>query len=215
MCTVLAMNLILVRHGLPERVENSHAPADPGLSPLGREQALRLAEWYLDDSTPAIEHIATSPKLRAVETADPLAERLGIRPEVVEGFSEIDHFSTQYIPVEDMRRENHPQWRRLKNRQWEEAGFFDPHVFRKQVVRAWESWRPDHDGRTVMVTAHGGTINALLSHFIGLESVFFVEIAYTGVCRLRGSGEHMQLLSLNETAHLFTTPGVLAPLRSP
>lgn len=209
------MNVILVRHALPERVENSHAPADPGLSPLGREQALRLAEWYLDDSTPAIEHISTSPKLRAVETAAPLAERLGILPEVVEGFSEIDHFSTQYIPVEEMRRENHPQWRRLKNRQWEEAGFFDPHVFRKQVVRAWEAWRPDHDGRTVMVAAHGGTINALLSHFIGLESVFFVEISYTGVCRLRGSGQHMQLLSLNETAHLFTTPGVLAPLRSP
>ena len=209
------MNLILVRHALPERVENSRAPADPGLSPLGRKQALRLAEWYLDDSTPSIEHIATSPKLRAVETAAPLADRLGIQPEVVEGFSEIDHFSTQYIPIEEMRRENHPQWQRLKNRQWEEAGFFDPHVFRKQVVGVWESWCAKHDGRTVMVAAHGGTINALLSHFIRLESVFFVEVSYTGVCRLQGSDGHMRLLSLNETAHLFTTPGALSPLRSP
>ena len=209
------MNLFLVRHALPERVEDCDGPADPGLSTLGRKQARRLADWFLNDRTSPIHHVAASPKLRAIQTAEPLANGLDLETEIVDGFSEIDHFSNNYIPVEEMRRENHPQWQRLKNRQWEAAGFFNPEAFQQQVVATWETWRESHDEQNVMVVAHGGTINALISHFIGMKSVFFVEIFYTGVCRLRSINGHMRLLSLNETAHLETAPGALNPLPPP
>ena len=36
------MDLILIRHGRPER---SEATADPHLNPLGQEQAARVARW--------------------------------------------------------------------------------------------------------------------------------------------------------------------------
>ena len=43
------MDLLLIRHGLPVRVENPDGrPADPPLSQEGREQAERVAHWLAD-----------------------------------------------------------------------------------------------------------------------------------------------------------------------
>ncbi|MCY4631289.1 MAG: histidine phosphatase family protein, partial [bacterium] len=53
------MKLILIRHALPERVENSDGPADPGLTDVGHEQARRLAAWLQGEH---IDHVASSPK---------------------------------------------------------------------------------------------------------------------------------------------------------
>ena len=40
------MELLLIRHGLPERVVNEDGtPADPPLSAKGRDQAERVARW--------------------------------------------------------------------------------------------------------------------------------------------------------------------------
>ena len=56
------MELLLIRHGLPERVVNEDGtPADPPLSQLGREQAERVASW-LGDSR--IDRILASTYLR-------------------------------------------------------------------------------------------------------------------------------------------------------
>ena len=49
------MELILIRHGLPERVETEDGtPADPPLSEVGHEQARRMANWlcFLDTGRP-------------------------------------------------------------------------------------------------------------------------------------------------------------------
>ena len=109
------MELILVRHALPERVENVEGVADPGLQPLGQEQARRLADWLEHEP---IDRIVASPKRRAVETAQPLSDRLGLGIEIVPGFSEIDRSSRHYIPVEEMRRENSPVWQALVAGRW-------------------------------------------------------------------------------------------------
>ena len=44
------MELILIRHGLPVRVDNSDTgeEADPSLSPLGERQAQALADWLIE-----------------------------------------------------------------------------------------------------------------------------------------------------------------------
>ena len=39
------MDLLLVRHGLPERIEGGEGPADPVLTDEGRRQSERLADW--------------------------------------------------------------------------------------------------------------------------------------------------------------------------
>ena len=207
------VKLILIRHALPERVEDADGPADPGLTDVGRAQALRLAAWLAGEE---IDHVAASPKLRAVETAEPLATQRGLAIETVEGFSEIDSGSTTYIPYEQMRRERHEIWRHLRSGRWQEAGFTDPELFRDDVAKTFAAWEADHSDQTVAVVAHSGTINALVSHLLGIENVFFFSLEYTGLCRLRRNllgGMHVT--SLNETAHLHTARDTLDPLPAP
>ena len=207
------MKLLLIRHGLPERVENSDGPADPGLTDVGHEQARRLATWLAGEQ---IDHIAASPKRRAVETARPLALQRGLEVETVAGFSEIDGASNTYIPYEQMRRERHEIYQHLRNGRWEDAGFADPELFRGAVAAAFDAWEADHRDSTVVVVAHSGTINALVSHFLGVGNVFFFGLEYTGLCRLRRNPlGGMHVTSLNETAHLHTERDTLEPLPAP
>ena len=207
------MKLILIRHALPERMEDCDGPADPGLTEVGREQARRLSGWLRDER---IDHVAASPKRRAVETAQPLADQRGLAVETVDGFSEIDSGSNTYIPYEQMRREGHAIYDHLRSGRWKEAGFADPERFRDEVATAFAAWEAAHRDRTVAVVAHSGTINALVSHFLGVENVFFFGLAYTGMCRLRRNVlGGMHVTSLNETAHLHTVRDTLDPLPAP
>ncbi len=61
------MELILVRHGKPERSEQT---SDPHLSELGRDQAARVARWLANDS---VHGVWSSTMARAVQTAEPFA----------------------------------------------------------------------------------------------------------------------------------------------
>ncbi len=74
------MELLLVRHALPVRVDNSAngEPADPGLSDLGWRQSSALADWLTGahpGGAPAerIDAVYASTRTRARQTAEPLA----------------------------------------------------------------------------------------------------------------------------------------------
>ena len=59
------MELILVRHGLPERRDDT---SDPPLSATGHEQARRVAAWLAHER---IDAVFSSTMLRARQTAEP------------------------------------------------------------------------------------------------------------------------------------------------
>ena len=205
------MELILVRHALPERVENVDGVADPGLQELGWTQARRLADWLEREH---IDHIAVSPKRRAVETATPLAERLGLEPEVVPGFAEIDRGARTYIPVEEMRRENNAHWQALMSGDWASVGYHDPAEFHREVVAARDELLSRFGDHRVVVVAHGGTINAIVSAYLGFETPRFVfDFGYTSITRAgKGYTDRIIIRSLNETAHLHAERDSLEPL---
>jgi phosphohistidine phosphatase SixA len=73
--------IFLVRHA--ERAAISgHVPSDTGLSRVGQARAASLAQELKDAK---ISAIYTSEFKRTKETAAPLAQALGIRPEVIQG----------------------------------------------------------------------------------------------------------------------------------
>jgi broad specificity phosphatase PhoE len=72
-----SVDIFLVRHG--EATAGWGEDPDPGLSTLGGEQAVQAAEQM---QTHAPLRILSSPLLRARETAQPLAHRLGVEVEV-------------------------------------------------------------------------------------------------------------------------------------
>lgn len=195
------MELLLIRHALPERVEGSSGPADPGLTDAGRQQAELLADYLASER---IDAVYSSPMRRAVETAAPLAARLGVTPVVVEEVAEYDRHSNEYVPIEELKAAGDPRFYDPGLL----AGVDPPHVFAERVVTAVERVVAAHPGAAAAIVCHGGVINAYLAAVLGLdvEPPGFFYPNYTSIHRVAAarSGER-SILALNETAHLRHT----------
>lgn len=192
------MELILVRHGLPERQVLDEGRADPPLSETGNAQAQAVAQWLAPEP---IDAIYSSTMLRARQTAEPYAERRGLVINEREGIVEFDRHTSSYIPVEELKVEDPEAWRALA-----EGGYSDHvdlHEFHASVVNTLEQIIAAHSGQTVVVFCHGGVINIWTAHVLGLGPSLFFEPKYTCVNRYlcARTGER-NLVSLNETAHL-------------
>src|SRR5258708_854930 len=96
------MELLFIRHALPRRIDAGHGsgPADPDLAALGLEQAAALAEWLAGES---VDALFSSPMRRALQTAAPVAERLGLPITVEEGIAEFDREALSYVPIEELK----------------------------------------------------------------------------------------------------------------
>lgn len=191
------MELLLIRHGLPVRVENPDGkPADPPLSEAGREQAERVARWLADER---IDALYTSPLLRATQTAAPLEQLRGLAARVEPGVIEFDHQEAHYVPLEELKATDYEAWKQQMRGYVEN----DSAHFRAAVVEALGRVIESHPGECVAVTCHGGVINAWTSHVLGHERTFLFEPAYTSLNRFRASrAGDLGLVSLNETPHL-------------
>ncbi len=195
------MELLLIRHALPQRTVVSEGAADPLLSADGHAQAARLAEYL---STEHLDAIYSSPLRRAAQTADPLADRHRLPVVVVDELAEFDRHSSEYIPVEELKRTNDPRWQLIVSGQWIEGGD-TPEVFSERVVAAIEALVVAHQGDRIAVVCHGGVIGAYVAHVLGMapraQSFFYPN--YTSIHRLAAasSGER-SIVTLNETGHL-------------
>src|SRR5687768_7350270 len=129
------MELLLIRHGLPVRIDDAGGPADPELSEEGWEQARRLAAWYRDDGIGAVY---CSPLRRARETAMPLAEATGHEVVVDEELAEFDRGFHFYIPLEELKAAGDPRYREIMSGDWDDTVEVDPEMFRQVVVGAVE-----------------------------------------------------------------------------
>lgn len=193
------MELLLIRHALPLRVEKRDGtPADPSLSEEGVRQARRLAAWLAAER---IDAVYASPLRRARETAETVAEALRLTVRIEPGVTEFDPLSQSYVPLEEIKAESRELWRELVSGGLT-AGI-DVALFRRTVAAALERIVARHAGERVAVVCHGGVVNAWAAHVLGLEATLFFQPGYTSVSRfLAASGGERSLLTLNETAHL-------------
>lgn len=197
------MELLLIRHALPERIDASGdgAPVDPPLTDEGRRQAAALAAW-LRHVGDVVDAVYTSPLRRAVETAAPLCETCGVESVVDEGVSEFDRGFDFYIPMEELKAENHPHWQVMSEGRWDEIPG-DLHAFGRTVTEAIDAIAARHPGERVAVVCHGGVLNAYVGALLGIDRPLWFEPGYTSVSRVLVSRDGVRsLASLNETAHL-------------
>lgn len=194
------MEIVLVRHGLPLRVELETGIADPELAAEGHEQAAKMAAYLgVED----VEAVYVSPLRRALETASPLCKVLGLEAVVSEGVAEFDRNSREYVPVEELRATNDPRWEKLLRGEWDGVDE-DPSLFKARVVETVEDMIARHPGGRVVVVCHGGVINQYLAHVLGIEThVGFFYPKYTSIHRVMAarSGQR-SIVSINEASHL-------------
>lgn len=191
------MDLIIVRHGLPERDDASH---DPPLSDLGRKQAEATAEFLAGER---VDHVVASTLRRAIETAEPLARRLDLEVETVHELCEVDMFEGAYIPAEQIGLD-HPLIAKLVEDRlsvFEGVGGFD--AFRGSIVTALDGLVARNKGRTVAVFCHGTVIGSYLTTLIGHDDPFMLVPDYCGLYRVKAAGNGFRTLrSANETGHV-------------
>jgi len=92
------VQLLLIRHALPELVTASDGRADPALTEEGHAQAKRLPAAL---APYRIARIVSSPQRRALETAAPVAEALNLPVTEYVGLAEYDYDLDHYIPFHE------------------------------------------------------------------------------------------------------------------
>jgi probable phosphoglycerate mutase len=196
------MELILIRHGLPQHVETRDgSPADPPLSEIGHAQAGQMATWLQNE---AIDVLFSSPMARAHQTAEPLARAQGLDIELRDGVAEFDQHSDAYVPVEKLKQIDYERWKRLMQGDLD----VDMGAFADAVIQTLEEIVTAHKGRRVAVTCHGGVINVWTAHVIGFTPRMFFNPDYTSINRFQcaSSGER-SVITLNEAIHLREVQG--------
>jgi broad specificity phosphatase PhoE len=193
------MELVLVRHALPVRIDATDhgGPADPGLSDVGRLQAARVLEALALDE---VTHLYSSPAARSLETAEPLVTKLDLPLTVDEGLSEFDREHGSYVPVEELRAENDPRWHALVKG---ELDGVDASAFRKVVIATIEAIAARHPGGRAVLFTHSGVINAYTGHVAAQDRVLWFAPAYASLTRVGAARDGRRgLVSLNETGHV-------------
>lgn len=191
------MELILIRHSLPVRRVVEVGLADPELSETGIQHSERIAGYLVNEK---IEFIYTSPLKRAIQTAQPLAKKLGLNPVVVDDIAEYDRDSGEYIPIEELRATKHPRWQKMLDGEWD-APNETVEQFKSRVVGAIELIVENHRSSTVAVVCHGAVINHYLANILGITTIrgFFYP-NYGSIHRVFASRNGLRsLMTLNES----------------
>ena len=206
--------LVLVRHGQSTANARNIAQgrADWPLSDLGRRQAEATAT-HLAALGP-IDAIYTSPLSRAADTAAPTARLAGLTPVPVPELVEIDVGELSgrtWTELEDLRPEAMAAYARAEQAR--------PHPRNRELIPGWEpvaatiarTWgaiaaiAARHPGERVVVVAHGGVLNAFLTHLLtgdAHEVPWAHHLSNCAVTRLRLAPGGVETLCLRDTAHV-------------
>ncbi len=200
--------IFLVRHGESEpAVPGEPFPlvdghGDPALASEGREQAERVADRLTGQGVDAI-YVTTL--RRTVETAAPLAARLGLEPRVEADLREVFLGEWEGGAFRHHVAEGHPAARRmLAEERWDAVpGGEDTAAFRTRVRTGLERVVTAHPDQRVVVVSHGGVIGELVRHAVDSSRPFaFVGADNGSITHLVVAGDRWVVRRFNDTAHL-------------
>ena len=193
------MQLLLIRHALPQRTAAGEG-SDPELDDLGWEQARRLPQAL---ARFPISRLVSSPQIRAIQTAEPVADSRAVAMEVDERLAEYDRGLSHYVPIEEVRAERPGDWARMALGHLPES--VDSGAFRSRVRAALADIVDSTDHReTAAVVSHGGVINVILHEILGTARLLSFPIDYASVTQLRHSREgRTTVASVNVIEHVW------------
>jgi 2,3-bisphosphoglycerate-dependent phosphoglycerate mutase len=159
--------LVLVRHGKPEIEEGTPSTQWP-LSQSGLEAAASLAT-QLEGFT--FQKIASSPELKAISTAEAMAQKLGLSVEIDDDLSEHKRHSTGFLPLEDFNG----QIARLFESPWSELVFGDEtaNAALERFTRALDRQYVSSGSGDVLVVTHGTIMSIYVANRLGIDPLPF------------------------------------------
>ncbi len=193
--------VILVRHcehELQDRLLIGRQ-IDAPLSTAGARCAERLAPLLAGRG---VTHLLSSPRFRALQTARPLAGRLGRGVEIAHDFDEIDFGRWSGRSFEDLQQRR--SWQRWNS----ERGSCRPpggesmHKLQARVLRGLHEAAAKHPQACIAVFTHAEPVRAAILHFrrIPLDEFFRVEVAPGSLTTFALDAGEWTLLRQNERA---------------
>ncbi|HSM55694.1 MAG TPA: histidine phosphatase family protein [Candidatus Sulfomarinibacteraceae bacterium] len=197
--------VLFIRHGQTDwnvaRRWQGHR--DIPLNRTGREQAellaRRLSSW-------PISAVYASDLQRAAETATIVARRLNLQCVTDTVWRERHGGVFQGLTREEIA-DNHPEaWAEFKRGLVNPPGGETMAQLQQRVAKATKALAKRHDGETVAVVSHGGTLRALLYYVLDMlpDEILPIRVnGNTGISVIEIVGERPPLLvRLNDVAHL-------------
>jgi 2,3-bisphosphoglycerate-dependent phosphoglycerate mutase len=205
------MLLYCVRHGestynLEGRLQGQ---SDTRLSPLGQQHAAAVAATLRQLP---IDAIYASPLLRAMETAQPLADALKLPIERDDRLKEINIGIFQgllaaelsdRLPAESARwRSQDPDYR-IPNGE-SRRDLMNRAAAAFEAIRVTDDRAPDRRAgpRHVVIVAHGGVLAAAFKALLGVPAERNPFMLYNGSISMIDWGQQFRLMTLNQTDHL-------------
>lgn len=202
-----ATDILLIRHGesqaahmdKPFPLVDGHA--DPELADNGREQADRLAERL---AKVPIDALYVTSLCRTAQTAAPLAQRLGLTPQVEPDLREVNLGEWEAGVFRKMVAENHPIAERMwAEERWDVIPGAEPaDAFAARTSGALTRIAAAHPGQLVAAVVHGGVIAVLLAMATGSRPFAFLGADNASISRLVITPQRWILRGYNDTAHL-------------
>lgn len=168
----------LIRHGEPveEAQQRCYGSLDVGLCERGRAQMQRTAERL---RSAGISGIYSSPRLRATESAQIIADATGCSVQVAPNLREIHFGDFEGMTYDDIAA-GYPELYALWMRTPTQVRFPNGenfHDMRARVLRVFEEIRRKHDGDTIVMVSHGGVNRILLAWILGMPDEYLFRLA--------------------------------------
>jgi 2,3-bisphosphoglycerate-dependent phosphoglycerate mutase len=205
-----------VRHGESQPADPARpfplveGHGDPPLDPVGLEQARRLADRLAGEKIAAI--YVTS-LCRTMQTAAPLAARLGLEPRVEADLREVFLGEWEGGTFRVRAAEQDPAFvRAMAEERWELIpGAEALETFRGRVSAGLTRIVGAHPDERVVVVTHGGVIGQILADATRSRRFAFIGADNASISHIVVAGDQMVLRRFNDTAHLHDHFTIAAP----
>jgi probable phosphoglycerate mutase len=215
-----ACEILLVRHGESQaHIEGEQLPmlggqGDPALHPEGVVQAERTAERLTATGEP-ITAIYVTTLQRTHQTAAPLAQRLGLTPQVEPDLREVFLGDWEGGVFRERLADGDPIGQRvMAEGRWDLIPGAEPgDEFAGRVRRGITSIATRHPDETVVAVVHGGVIGQVLTLATGAEGFAFIGADNASITHVVVFADRWIVRCFNDTSHLhptFTRPATLA-----
>jgi broad specificity phosphatase PhoE len=202
---VTETTILLLRHGqTTANVEGVfRGRLDLELDDTGRLQAEALAGAVAERGATAVY---TSPMKRAMQTAEPIAQRLGVKPFVSEALIDVDFGEWEgkhHTKVAEEYPEIYATWA-VRPADVTFPGGESLELVRERVVRGLDEIVHRYEGNTVALVTHRVPCRVLLCHILGLSLNSFWNIMQDTAClnAFHTSARGWVLQLMNDTCHL-------------